>query len=254
MTTISRTKTAKNTVHPNQEQTTMKKTAKKPTHASTTPTTATSADAPAAAVTASPAVTPTPPPTAGPTGTSSNAIAIQLQALEQTCGYGDPLADASRATYEKLVQRVPSAIIDRVITLAVRGGGTIAGIAFDPNAAKANLADADEADAVATAALMLARRAQDHAIRLRSRVSGDASAIKTALRGFVKTAQGAPLAQESDELRAITKQHKAAAKARHTRAKNAAAAAASPPVPVETPAPVATPEPTPTPPTPPKAS
>jgi hypothetical protein len=252
MTTVSRTKTAKNTHTTNQEETTMKNATKKPIHATATPITATS-DAPAAPLAAPPAVTTTPPPTAGPTGTSSNAIAIHLQALEQSCGYGDPLPDTSRRLSEGLIRRVPSAIVDRLITLAVRGGGAVAGIAFDPNATRAALAEADQADAVATAALMLARRAQDHSIRLRARVSGDASSIKTVLRGYVKTAQGAPLAQESDELRAITKQHRAAAKGRNTRAKKAAAAAA-PPVPVEAPAPVATPEPMPAPPTPPKAS
>ena len=150
--------------------------------------------------------------------TSATGVAGQLQVIEETCGYGDPLSDDVRKANEGLVRRMPSSIVDRVIALAVRGKGVVAGIKLDPDAAKAALAEADEADAVATAALMLVRRAQDHSVRLRAGVTTDVSGIRTALRGFTKTKQGAALVQENDELRSLTKQHAAAAKARRTRA------------------------------------
>jgi hypothetical protein len=159
--------------------------------------------------------------------TTTSAVAAQLQAIEQACGYGDPLPDADRTTSDALIRRVPTSIVDRIVALAVRGGGTVAGIAFDPDTAKAALAAADDADAVATSALMLARRAQDQSIRLRSGVAGDVSAIRTAMVGYAKTSQGASLRQENDEIRSLAKQHKAAAKGRKTRAEKAATDAAS---------------------------
>ena len=219
-----KTDTTTNATNDTNEETTMKTTAKK---------TATTAATPAT--------------------TSPSDVPTQLQALEQACGYGDPLPDDARRTNEKLVQRVPPAIVDRIIALAVRGGGVIAGITFDPNAAKTALAAADDADAVATAAQMLVRRAQDQSIRLRAGVTGDASAIRTALRGYVKTAQGASLAQENDELRSLAKQAVAARKARKTRAENVAEAATSP-APSDAEATATAPSPVPPPPTAPKAS
>jgi len=64
---------------------------------------------------------------------------------------------------------------------------------------------------------MLVRRAQDQSIRLRAGVAGTVSAIRMALRGYVKSSEGAALAQENDELRSLAKQHNAAAKARKSR-------------------------------------
>jgi hypothetical protein len=74
---------------------------------------------------------------------------------------------------------------------------------------------------------MLVRRAHDQAIRLRAEVTGDASGIRTALRGYVKTTQGAHLAQANDELRSLARQHAAAAKARRTRVETAVKSAVS---------------------------
>jgi hypothetical protein len=167
------------------------------------------------------------PSASAPPPTSSTKVSVQLQALEKSCGYGDPLTNDVRVTRENLIRRVPAAIVDRVIALAARGKGTVAGITFDPVAAKAKLAAADEADAVAVAALMLVRRAHDQAIRLRAEVTGDASGIRTALRGYVKTTQGAHLAQANDELRSLARQHAAAAKARRTRVETAVKSAVS---------------------------
>jgi hypothetical protein len=218
-----------------------KKTAKKATRVTdSTQEAASNAASSVQAAGSSASTTPAPSPS-----TSLSDVPIQLQALEQRCGYGDPLPDDARKTSEELVRRVPSSIVDRIIALAVRGNGVVAGITFDPNAAKSALTQADEADAVATAGQMLVRRAQDQAIRLRAGVTGNASAIRTALRGYVKTAQGASLVQENDELRTLAKQHAAARKARATRAKKGAEAAteaANPATeteaPAETPAPV----------------
>ena len=168
------------------------------------------------------------PEVAAGTTHTATSVPVQLQALEQSCGYADALADDVRAVSERLIQRVPASIVAHVLALAVRGQGTVAGITFDPDAAKAALAAADEADAVATAAQILARRATDHSVRMRASVSGTVSAIRTSLRGYVKTAQGAPLAQANDELRALAKQHTAARKARKTRAENVAMGAPSP--------------------------
>ncbi len=159
---------------------------------------------------------------------ATSDIPSRLQAIEQACGYGDPLPDATRKTSEALIRRVPTTIIDRILALAVRGGGTVAGITLDPAAAKAALTQADEADEVATAANMLARRAQDQAIRLRSGVAGNASAIRTAMVGYAKTPQGASLKQENDEIRSLAKQHRAAAKGRKTRVENSLAASTTP--------------------------
>jgi hypothetical protein len=172
---------------------------------------------------------------AQPTLASRQTIPEQLHAIEQRCGYGEALGVDDRNAAEKLIGRVPSSIIAHVMMLAVRGAGVVAGIKLDPDATKAALAAADEADAVATAAQILARRAADQAVRLRAAVVGDVSAIRMALRGYVKTKQGASLKQANDELRALAKQHAAAAKARKTRAKNGVK---------ETPPPVAPNEPT----------
>jgi hypothetical protein len=225
--TSSKKKTANETSNPNQEVATMKKTAKKQPGITKKSTTAASSDAPAAAGNGVPAAATTSPSTAPPTGTSLSGIPAQLQALEQTCGYGDPLPDATRTTSEDLVRRVPSTIVDRIIALAARGGGVVAGIAFDPDAAKSALAQADEADAIATAGQMLVRRAQDQSIRLRAGVTSDASAIRIAMRGYAKTAQGASLQPENDEIRTLAKQHLAARKARKTREVKAVKAATS---------------------------
>jgi hypothetical protein len=158
---------------------------------------------------------------------AAHPIVQELQAIEQRCGYPVALDTSIRRTSEYLIQRVPASVIAHVITLAVRGGGSVATIKFDPVQAKAALAAADEADAIAACAETLARRASDEALRLRAGVAGDVSAIRTTLRGYVKTKQGASLKQANDELRALARQHAAAAKARKTRAKNAA----SPPTP-----------------------
>jgi hypothetical protein len=163
------------------------------------------------------------PTTAPPTSTGLGDVPLQLQAIEARCGYGEPLTNADRRTSLDLVRRVPSTIVDRVIALAVRGGGKVAEIGFDPSGAKSALAAADEADAIAQAAQMLARRAQDQSIRLRSTVSGNAAGIRIALRGYAKTAQGKSLQSENDEIRTLAKQHAAAAKSRKTRAEKAAA-------------------------------
>jgi hypothetical protein len=231
------TKSARTTTEP-KEATAMKKTAAKTVHAHAThdhvnheenTTMKTAAHATEATATQNMETTPTAKSASASasdsTTTSSSAIAIQLQALEKSCGYGDPLPDAVRSTSEKLVHRVPQTIVDRVLALAVRGGGVVAGITLDPNAAKMALAEADEADAVATAASMLGRRAQDQSVRLRAGVSGKVSAIRTALRGYAKTEQGASLAQENNELTSLAKQHAAAAKARRTRTAAAVTAA-----------------------------
>jgi hypothetical protein len=165
--------------------------------------------------------------TGAATTESVSDVPAQLQQIELLCGFGDPLVDADRTTSESLVRRVPVTIVERIIALAARNGGVVAGITFDPTAAKTALAEADQADAIATAAEMLARRAQDQSTRLRAGVTGNASAIRIAMRGYAKTAQGASLKPENDELRSLAKQAKAAAKGRSTRAKNAAAAAAA---------------------------
>jgi len=176
---------------------------------------------------AAPAITPVAttsgtPSTAPPTTTTTlSDVPLQLQAIESRCGYGDPLTDADRKTSLDLVRRVPSTIVERIIALAVRGGGSVAGIAFDPSGAKGALAAADEADAIAQAAQMLARRAQDQSIRLRTTVTGNVAGIRIALRGYAKTAQGKSLQSENDEIRALAKQHAAAAKSRKTRAEKA---------------------------------
>jgi hypothetical protein len=230
MKTIARkTETNKNA---HQEVKTMKKTAKKSDTSTSNPNAATPGDTPVATSSSALEVAAASPPTAATASTSPSSVVLQLQTLEQTCGYGDPLPDDTREASAALVRRVPSSVVDRVIALAVRGRGIVAGINFDPNAAKAALAAADDADAVATSGQMLVRRAQDQSIRLRSGVVGNVSAIRTSLRGYVKTAQGAPLAQENDELRSLAKQHAAARKARNTRtakAVNAAKTAATQP-------------------------
>jgi hypothetical protein len=172
--------------------------------------------APAPAVATSPS---TAPPSAAPT----SDVPAQLQALETACGYGDPLPEDVRTTSRKLVNDVAPTVVSRVIALAARGNGVVAGITFDPDAAKAALAQADEADAVATAGLMLVRRAQDQSIRLRASVTGNVSAIRIAMRGYAKTPQGASLQPENEELTSLTRQHLAARKANKTRAAKAAA-------------------------------
>jgi hypothetical protein len=236
--TTKTTHTRTTTNHTNTEAT-MKTKKAKTAHA----TKATPAEPAAAAPEVAATKTPAPP----------GSIPAQLQAIEQTCGYGDTLSDKVRATSEGLIHRVPMSIIERIITLAVRGGGTVAGISFDPSAATSALAAADEADQVATAAQILARRAQDQSIRLRAGVSGNASAIRTALRGYVKTPQGASLASESEELSSLAKQHLAPRKARKTRAENVAAATSTAaPAPAEPATPATTPSTAP-PPTAPKA-
>jgi hypothetical protein len=159
---------------------------------------------------------------------SLSDIPGQLQSLEASCNYGDPLTDEARKVGIKLIDRVPSTIVERVITLATRGKGSVAGITVDPVAAKQALANADQADAIATAAQMIVRRAQDEAIRLRSGVAGQASAVRMTLRGYVKTPQGQALAQENDELRSLAKRAVAARKARKTREGKADVAAAPP--------------------------
>jgi hypothetical protein len=159
---------------------------------------------------------------------SLSDIPTQLQSIEASCGYGDPLDDETRKQSSRLIDRVPSTIVERVITLAQRGKGSVAGIALDPVAAKQALANADQADAIATAAAMLVRRAQDEAIRLRSGVAGQASAVRITLRGYVRTPQGASLVQENDELRSLAKRAVAARKARKTREGKADVAAAPP--------------------------
>jgi hypothetical protein len=152
-------------------------------------------------------------------------IPARLQAIEEACGFEAPLPDESRKVAQELVWRVQGGIVERIIVLAARGEGSVAGIAFDPDAAKAALAEAEEAEEIAAAAKMLMRRAQDHAVRLRKGVATNALAIKMALRGYTKTAQGASLLQENDELRALARAHLTARKAAKTRAKNAAGAA-----------------------------
>jgi hypothetical protein len=191
---------------------------------------------------------------ASTTPVAPGSILAQLKAIEVSCGYGDPLADKVRNASEALVNRVPISIVDRVIALAVHENGSIAGIAFDPNAAQSALSAADDADAVATAAQMLARRAQDQSIRLRAGIAGGASAVRGALRSLVKTPSASALASASDELTALAKQHAAARKARKTRAENAvksASATASSSAEPTTPATTASTAP---PPTAPKAS
>ena len=215
MKTKTATKTTEAATHTKEDTTMKTKTTAKTTNAATP--TKEDATMKTIATTQKQAAASTPP---------ASDIALQLQALEEACGYGDPLPDATRKVSEDLFRRVPTTIVDRVLALAVRGGGVVAGIKLDPTAAKGALAAADDADAVATAAQMLARRAQDQSIRLRAGVTGNVSAIRTSLRGFVKTAQGASLAQENDEIKSLAKQHRAAAKGRATRAANAAKVAA----------------------------
>ncbi len=229
MTTTHTKRNATTKTHSNPEVT--MKTKPKTTHVTATST-------PASPVRAAPEV-------AASTTPASSPITAQIQAIEESCGYPPTLADEDRKASNALVRRVPASILERVITLASRGGGSVAGIKFDPAEAKAALAEADDAEAVATAAQILARRAQDHAVTLRAGVAGGASTIRTTLRGYVKSPEGASLAAESEELTALAKQHLAARKARKTRAENTVKAGSpTAPPPTETPAP-ATPTPAP---------
>ena len=168
------------------------------------------------------------PEVAAATTSAAVSIPLQIEAIEQSCGYEETPAADVREVSVKLVARVPDTIVAQIIALAVRGRGRVAGVSFDPDAAKAALAAADEADAVATAAQTLARRASGQAVRLRAGVTAAVSAIRTTLRGYVKTKEGASLVQANDEIRALAKQHVAARKARKTRADNAAAGVPSP--------------------------
>jgi hypothetical protein len=145
-------------------------------------------------------------------------VPSELQAIQKACGYEEPLGAAERLNDGKVVRRVPDTVVAHVIAMAARMNGVIAGIAFDPAAAKSALAEADEADAVANDAEKLAKAASDHALRKRASIASDVSAIRTALRGYVKTAQGKSLQSEYDELRALAKQAAAARKARKTKA------------------------------------
>jgi hypothetical protein len=92
-------------------------------------------------------MTPKNPPAIEPKPIRSDAVSIELQALEKRCGYGPPLGNAMRVTLENRIRRLPSSITERVLVLAVRNKGVVAGIALDPVAMKAALAAADEAEA-----------------------------------------------------------------------------------------------------------
>jgi hypothetical protein len=158
-----------------------------------------------------------------------SGVAMQLQAIESACGYGDPLSDDERRAGFTTIRRTPASIVDRILSIAVRQKGVVAGIAFDPDAAKQALAEADEAEAIAIAADHLMRRAQDHAIRKRATVTGTAAAIRETMRGFAKTAQGQGLRSENDQIHSLARQAVAARKARKTKAENAVKSAASTP-------------------------
>jgi hypothetical protein len=74
----------------------MKKDATKTAHATKTATTEATGEVTAAATSTVLAAATAPPATTDPTATSASAIALQLQALEQACNFGDPLSNAVR--------------------------------------------------------------------------------------------------------------------------------------------------------------
>lgn len=88
--------------------------------------------------------------------------------------------------------RVSPDVLADLIALSERNGGVLAGIRFDPAAARALLARAEHAERLERSSLRLARRAKADAIRSRALLATHAMAAIAFLKRAVRTPEGEP--------------------------------------------------------------
>src|SRR4051794_37052315 len=93
---------------------------------------------------------------------SKAASAVPMvQKIEDGLGLTTALSTQERRQLDGVIRYAPDEAITRVIALAIRHDGSIAGVPFDAEAARAALADADGAFALSTTLKTLARRLDD---------------------------------------------------------------------------------------------
>jgi hypothetical protein len=105
------------------------------------------------------------------------------------------------------VSSVPAKLIEQVAAAADQHS-SLAGIAFDADAAREALAYASAFGPVANEAEAFAQRVRDSIIVAKSAPGASALVVYTALKGFVRSAEGAELRGAFDSMTAIMKERR----------------------------------------------
>jgi hypothetical protein len=132
---------------------------------------------------------------------AKTAAAIPVvQKVEDGLDLIKALDPSQRRQLDGVIRTTGDDVIGRVLALARRHDGVIAGIPFDVPAAEAALADAEAAFALSSTLKTLARRLDDTGARSKGGVAEQVTAVVMALRGLVRTPQGEALGQELVEI------------------------------------------------------
>ena len=148
------------------------------------------------------------------------------------------LTAANRKQLESRSTKVPDALILKMIQVAKKNGGLVAGIPFDVTAAQGVLAQVTTLRAGVESSRSIAQKMSDQALQQRVTVADRTFGIYRALERLVKTPEGTSLLGTYETMAATVKN-----RPRIPRKKKpvASSSAATPPAPAPTP--TATPEP-----------
>ena len=133
-------------------------------------------------------------------GTAAKTAVKDLQAIEDRFQFSEALTPVQRRQLHSVAGAYSEDVLTRVVELAARHDGSIAGVPFDPAGAQTSLGEAKALRTLANAGHTFVRRLEDEALRREAGVSEQSTAVLIALRGLVRTPQGQALKQEVTEI------------------------------------------------------
>jgi len=137
------------------------------------------------------------------------------------------LSKAERQQVYAVSHHVSDALIQSVANLAAENGGSILGMGFDVEEARAVLAYASECKAVIDGARAFAQRVKDDVLARRQTIAEHANVVYQALGRLVRTPEGKHLVQSYEQMHAVVTRKRTRAKRTGTAAAKPAAASPS---------------------------
>ena len=132
--------------------------------------------------------------------TSSSSVTDQLGALEKSLSSVVSLTKVARKQLEARSASVPDALIKKMIQIATKNGGVVAGMPFDVDAATATLTQVSDSQAAIDSSRTIAQKMRDSALQQRVQVADHAFGIYRALDRLVKTPEGNALLGTYEEM------------------------------------------------------
>jgi len=128
------------------------------------------------------------------------SVVTQLDTIAQTLASAGTLSVAQRKVHRDRMRRVPSALVDLVLTLADENGGELAGMKVESGEIRATRAEVASARAAALLARRVAAILEDGAMEKDAAVCNRIFATYRGLRRWKSTPAGAPFARVFEQM------------------------------------------------------